>query len=154
MNYYRRLQQMYRPCSGHAGWTDRQRLAARCMRQALAQYCGLACVQRQYDELAASLRDAFIELTVADAEDVDCSADEECNQCDASVSIGAAACSAGHPVDRCCISAMVLPMATAHGCRQCSRVALDGVQELREVVRADATEVFMCPVCDVSLLRL
>lgn len=157
IQYYRRLQHM--AAGTRTPWTAGQRLAARCMRVALAQYCVLAPAgdQRQYDELGARLRDAFVELTIVDDDgdgDADDAGDEECNQCDATVGTGADACRDGHVVTRCCISALLAPLATAHGCRQCGRVALDDIEALRAAVReVDDGAVFRCPVCDVPLLR-
>lgn len=156
--YYRQLVRLMAHTREPTASSDNQKLAVKCLQNVLAQYTTntavpAACAER-YGTLGARLRDAFVELTiVTDDPDAD-AVYEHCNQCDEPVVMaGSTTCAAGHSLTRCCISAMLVPIISTHGCKQCSCVALESVVELQHVMREMARTVFMCPVCDVPLDR-
>lgn len=160
--YYRHMQRM-RTADGD--WTDRQRLAQKCMRHALTQYAthGSTEAPQRYATLSKCLRDAFIEYcetfmadnyATDDDDDEERGAElrEECSQCDAAVEpIGASTCTAGHAVTRCCTSAMLLSIVSTSGCSVCKAGALESARDLEHVMRTNSI-AWMCPICDVALL--
>lgn len=135
--------------------SDHQRLACRCMQQTLRQYAAIwsAAVPERYATFGARLCDAFVGWCHA-SDGVNAAAElrEECSQCEAAVEpVGGTACTAGHPVERCCVSAMLLPVVSTSGCVVCHAGALESGRELEHVMRLDAQEWWQCPVCDVPL---